>query len=117
MRQCRSQAQRGYMHAASCLKKKNSHSTSFHLRTNEKVPFPLQSSVSVTQNSVPRCQLFQLPQLEDSGGFQTVIRDQSRVKKSDNGDEERSHTRAHREATCKDKSHLPLTVLSPVRKL
>lgn len=97
MRQCRSQAQRGYMHAASCLKKKNSHSTSFHLRTNEKVPFPLQSSVSVTQNSVPRCQLFQLPQLEDSGGFQTVIRDQSGVKRSQTMAMRNVHTHVHTE--------------------
>lgn len=70
MRQCHPQVRRGYMHAASCLKKKSSHSMSFHVPAKKEGPFPFQRWVSVTQ-----CQLFQLPQLENSGGFQTVIRE------------------------------------------
>lgn len=41
---------------------------SFHVPAKKEGPFPFQRWVSVTQ-----CQLFQLPQLENSGGFQTVI--------------------------------------------
>lgn len=43
---------------------------SFHVPANKEGPFPFQRWVSVT-----RCRLFQRPQLENSGGFQTVIRE------------------------------------------
>lgn len=90
MRQCHPQVRRGYMHASSCLKK-SSHSTSFHVPANKEGPFPFQRWVSVTW-----CQLFQLPQLENSGGFQTVIR-QIRAELKEVKQREGRMLRAHTE--------------------